>query len=149
MSIRIEKVTLNNLETLYTIERECFTLEAFSKKQLTSLLQSPYSISLLAKMNEEIVGFIIVLTYKQKDEKVGHIYTLDVARKARRKGVGFKLLECIEQILTDKGVKLCILETGKNNMAARKLYRKLGYVEIGLVKNFYPQGDAIRLQKTI
>jgi len=149
MSIRIENATLDELEILYTIERECFTLEAFSKKQLISLLQSPHSISLLAKMNGEIVGFIIALTYKRKDEKVGHIYTLDIAKKARRKGLGFKLIECLEQVLREKGVKLCLLETGINNVAARELYRKLGYVEIKLVKNFYPQGDAVRLQKVL
>jgi len=149
MSIRIENATLDELEILYTIERECFTLEAFSKKQLISLLQSPHSISLLAKMNGEIVGFIIALTYKRKDEKVGHIYTLDVAKKARRKGLGFKLIEYLEQVLREKGVKLCLLETGINNVAARELYRKLGYVEIKLVKNFYPQGDAVRLQKVL
>ncbi len=150
MVINIEKAKADDLEALYGIERECFTLEAFSKKQIGSLLRNPNSISLLAKLNGEIVGFIVALIYEEKKEKIGHIFTLDVAVKARRKGVGLKLLESAEQILREKEVKICFLEVRGDNVAARELYRKLGYVEVGLLKDFYfSGGHGVRLRKNL
>lgn len=149
MPISIEKATVDDLETLYKIEKECFALEAFPKKQIASLLRNPNSVSLLAKMNGEIVGFIIALIYEGESERIGHIFTLDVTVKARRKRVGLRLLEDSERILRKKGVKVCYLEVRADNVAARELYRKLGYVEIGLLKNFYSGGDGVRLGKTL
>ena len=149
MSIIVKKTDIGDLEILYKIEKECFTLEAFSKKQITSLLQAPNSISLLAEINGKIVGFIIALIYGGRNGKIGHVFTLDVALNARKKGVGLKLLDSLEQILREKGVNVCYLEAKVNNVAARELYRKLGYVEIRFLKGFYRGGNGIRLKKSL
>ncbi len=149
MSIIIKKTGIDDLEMLYKIEKECFTLEAFSKKQIKSLLQAPNSISLLAEINGEIVGFIIALIYEGKSEKIGHVFTLDVASNTRKKGVGLKLLDSLEHILVEQRVNVCYLEVKVDNVAARELYRKIGYVEIRFLKGFYRGGDGIRLKKIL
>lgn len=149
MAVIIAKADITNLETLYNIEKECFTCEAFSKRQVASLLKSPNTLSLMAKLDGEVVGFIIVLTYKRKKHRLAHVYTLDVAAKARKKGIGVKLLEASEQILKRSGVEECVLEVRVDNVAARELYRKLGYVEGELLKAFYPSVDGIRMKKRL
>ncbi len=149
MSVTTRNAKFEDLEALYAIETECFTLEAFSKRQIASLLQNPNSVSLLAQMNGEIAGFIIALIHQRKSEKTGRIYTLDVAVKARKKGVGLKLVEHAEQILRKKGVKTCHLEVRIDNIAARELYKKLGYVETELLKGFYPEGDGVKMKKIL
>ncbi len=149
MSVIVEQAKISDLETLYAIEKECFTLEAFSKAEIVSLLKKPNSISLWAKVGTEVVGFIIALVYKGKDAKIGHIFTLDVAVKARKRGVGLRLLEELEQALRKRRVKDCYLEVRADNVAARELYRKLGYVEIGTLEGFYAGRDGIRMKKTL
>ncbi len=149
MSITIKKAEINNLETLYKIEKECFTLEAFSKRQIASLLRAPNSISLLAEISGEIVGFLIALVHERNSEKIGHVFTLDVAVNARKKGVGLKLLGNLEQVLREGGISVCYLEVKVDNVSARELYRKLGYVEIRFLKSFYRGGDGIRLKKNL
>jgi len=149
MSIKIRKAKINDLEKLYSIEKECFISEAFSREQTAFLLKNPNSISLLAQISDEIVGFIIASIYEKDNEKVGHLFTLDVATKARRKGVGQKLLENLEQVLRKNGVKACLLEVRVDNIAARKLYQKLGYAEIKILKDFYPGKDGARLRKIL
>ena len=149
MSIDIRKATIDNLEELYNVEKEAFTDEAFSKRQIATLLQAPNSIGLLACIDGKIVGFSIGLTYKRKDGRIGHLLTLDVAVRARRKGVGLRLLKEFEQDLRAIGIKECFLEVGIDNLAARELYRKAGYVETAFLKDFYCLGgDGIRLVKT-
>lgn len=149
MSITTRKAKLDDLEALYGIEKECFTLEAFSKNQIALLLRNPDMISLLAQMVGRVVGFIIALVYEGEREKIGHIITLDVAVKARKKGVGLKLVKDLERILRSQKVKTCYLEVRVDNMAARELYRKLGYVETKLLKNFYPEADGVRMKKPL
>lgn len=150
MSISIEKAKVDDLDALYEIEKECFTIEAFSKRQIASLLRRSNSISLLAKINDEVVGFLIALIHKINNEKIAHIITLDVAVKARRKRVGLRMFENLDRILEKNEVKVCYLEVRVDNKAARKFYRKLGYVETEMIRNFYCSGkDGIRMRKIL
>ncbi|MEA2090545.1 MAG: ribosomal protein S18-alanine N-acetyltransferase [Thermoproteota archaeon] len=146
----IQQATIDDLEELYQIERECFALEAFSKEQLTYLIRSPSSISLTAQVGNKIAGFIIGLIQKRGKTETGHIFTLDVAVKHRRRGVGQKLLEEFERILKERNVTSCYLEVRAENAAALKLYRKNRYVEVEQLKNYYDHRiNGIRLKKTL
>ena len=149
MSITIQQAAINDLETLYQIERECFTIEAFNKQHITYLLENPSAISLVAKINNTIAGFIIGLIHRHDERITGRIYTLDVAVTYRRKGVGLKLLDEIERIFAKRGVKTCYLEVRKDNVAALELYRKRGYAEVKELKDYYKGAHGVRLKKKI
>jgi len=150
MSISIKKATINDLERLYRIEKECFTREAFPKKLIESLLRNPRSINLMALVTDEVVGFVIAPIFEYEDKKIGRVFTLDVAVKARRKGIGQLLLRELEGMLRRLGVEFCYLEVRVDNIAARKLYQKLGYIEVESLKDFYyAGGDAVRLTKNL
>ena len=149
MSITIERATINDLETLYQIERECFTIEAFTKQHLTYLLENPKVVSLVAQINNSIAGFIIGLIHRHDEEITGRIYTLDVAVKYRRIGIGLKLLDEIERKFAKRGVTICYLEVRKDNMAALELYRKHGYIEVEELKHYYKGAHGVRLEKKL
>ena len=140
MPITVRRATINDLETLFEIERECFTSEAFTKQHMAFLLEIPHNIRLAAWKNNEIAGFIIGLIQNFNETKIGRVYTLDVAVKHRRKGIGLKLLNELEQVFIEKGVENCYLETRTDNVAARELYRKQGYTEVKQLKDYYSKG---------
>ena len=149
MSITIQRATINDLETLHQIERECFTTEAFNKQHLAYLLENPNAVSLVAQINNAIAGFIIGLILRHDERIISHIYTLDVAVKYRRKGIGLKLLDEIERIFVKRGVKICYLEVRKDNVTALELYRRHGYVEIEELKDYYKGVHGVRLKKKL
>lgn len=149
MAITIQRATIKDLETLYQIERECFTLEAFSKEHLAYLLQNPNTLSLVAHVNGEIAGFIIGLIHRHDKMITGRVYTIDIAVKHRRKGVGLILLNELEQKFLKRGVESCYLEVRVDNVAARQLYRKHGYVEVKKLKHYYGGIHGIRLKKKL
>jgi len=150
MTLAIQKATITNLETLHKIEQQCFTREAFSKSQIAWLLKSPTSVSLLAKSDDEIVGFIIGLIYDDEGKRVGHVFTIDVAPAHRRKGVGEKLLESMEKEFAGLGVAVSFLEVRVDNEAAKQLYKKQGYEEVEVLKDFYYRGGhGVRLKKNL
>lgn len=150
MSITVQHASLKDLETLYKIERECFTHEAFTKEQIAYFLKAPNAVSLRAQVDGETAGFILGSVEQHGKTKIGHIYTIDVASKYRRIGVGLKLLQEIEQKFVEKGAETCFLEVRTDNVPARKLYEKHGYVELGKLNNYYARGThGIRLKKEL
>ncbi len=137
MSITIEDASIKQLDELYRIELECFGREAFSRQHIANLLKNYNCISLVAKLNGKIVGFVIGMIHMERNALVGHILTIDVLPQYRRRGIAQKLLEKIEEILREKGVKACCLEVREDNVAALKLYQKLGYRKIAKLENYY------------
>jgi ribosomal-protein-alanine N-acetyltransferase len=150
MPLKIEQAKLGDLDALHRIERECFTSEAFTRKHIAYLLESPNAVSLVAKANHEIVGFIVGMIENIGRVTVGHVYTVDVASKHRRAGVGLRLLDELEHVFLERGVKTSYLEVRIDNKAARELYRKKGYAELEPLENFYAKGrHGLRMKKEL
>lgn len=145
----MEDASIQHLDTLYKIETMCFKSEAFTKQQILNLLMAYNCISLVAKVNGEIVGFIIGAIYAEKNLQIGHILTLDVSPNYQRKGVAQKLLQEIEKIFKEKNVKTCQLEVREDNIAALRLYEKLGYKKVAVLKGYYGDAHGIRLKKSL
>lgn len=149
MGFTIESASIRHLDRLYTIEKECFDKEAFTKQQIASLLSDYNSISLIAKISSEIVGFIIGMVYYERNMPVGHILTIDVALTYRKRGIAQKLLQGIEKIFREKGLRAVHLEVREDNIAALRLYQKLGYKKIAKLENYYGNAHGIYLKKDL
>lgn len=149
MSVTIEDASVHHLDRLHEIERECFKQEAFTKQQLFHLLVDYNSISLIAKADDEIAGFIIGIIRIGRNALVGHILTVDVSHGHRRKGVGLLLLQRIEELFREKGVRTSHLEVREDNPAALSLYEKCGYRKAGRLKKYYGNADGLCLRKTL
>jgi len=150
LQTKVESAKLLDIEELLRIERECFTKEAFTKEQIAILLRNPDAIGLLARVNSEVAGFIIGLVEKHGKIEAGHVYTIDVAVKHRRRGVGIKLLQEMENAFLKRGVETIYLEVRADNQAARRLYQKQGYAEIEPLNHYYSTGiHGLRLNKQL
>jgi len=150
LSITIRRASFRDLDTLCEIEKECFTSEAFTREQIGYLLRAPMGVSLIAEMGHEIVGFIVGLIQEYGNMRIGHIFTVDVLTKHRRRGVASRLLDDLEQIFRERRVQISHLEVRAGNLAAQKLYRKHGYTDVGVLKNYYGRGiHGIQLKKNL
>jgi ribosomal-protein-alanine acetyltransferase len=149
MEIVIEDASVRFLDEFYSIEKQCFDHEAFSKRQIGYLLTDYNSVSLLARVNGEIAGFIIGRIDVERDSIVGHILTIDVARLCRRMGIATKLLTRVEEVFKDKGVKESRLEVREGNTAAFSLYKKLGYKQVAKLDHYYRDAHGLYLTKPL
>jgi len=148
-TVKIEDASITHLDRLFEIEMECFRSEAFTKQQIAQLLTNQNCISLIAKENDKIIGFIIGMVYVEDDVLTGHILTIDVSLSYRRKGVGIKLLQELERIFRDRQVKVSRLEVREDNIAALGLYQKLGYKKVGKLHYYYGDAHGILLEKVL
>lgn len=140
----IRRAEPKDLPFIVEIEGLCFPEEtAFPAGMFAYLLN--YSVSLVAcEPEDRVVGFIIGYT----SGRGGAVYTLDVHPAHRKKGVGSRLVRAMEKELRVQGARAIRLEAALENPEAMELYRKAGYTERELVKNYYGRGkDAVRMCK--
>ena len=149
MTIVVEDASIRDLDRLCEIEGECFKEEAFTRAQIAQLLRDYNSVSLAARVQQTIVGFVIGAVYVDRKTLHGHIATIEVLSDFRRRGIGQKLLLSIETLFTQKGVKTISLEVREDNVPAIALYTKLGYRTIGKLKNYYGGVHGVYLRKVL
>ena len=72
-----------------------------------------------------------------------------VSPTSRRQGVARALIEALVSALRERGSKQLTLEVRASNGPARQLYESLGFLQVGLRKNYYrnPKEDALILRK--
>ena len=149
MQIRIETASVKLLDTFYAIENQCFDQEAFTKRQIAYLLTDYNTIALAAKADNEVAGFIIAQIEVEESNLFGHIITINVSTRFRRKGIASKMLDEIEGVLKSKGITECHLEVREDNSAAIKLYQKNGYQKMGKLQNYYGNKHGLYLKKVL
>jgi len=132
---------------LLAIDKACYPPGiAYSRRELSEYMQFPGADCLLAETAGAIIAFL--LTAHRGSE--GHIITIDVLEPYRRSGVGSLMLEAAEKRLAAQGVTVAVLETAINNHSAIWFWEKHGYVNRGILKNYYPGPvDAYSMTKSL
>ncbi len=149
MELKIETASIRLLDKFYEIEEQCFNQEAFTKRQIAYLLTDYNTIALVAKVNNVIAGFIITQIEIENNTLFGHIITINVASAFRRKGIASKMLQDIEIILKEKGIRECHLEVREDNSAALKLYQNSGYQKMSRLEKYYGKAHGMYLKKIL
>lgn len=78
-----------------------------------------------------------------------HVNNLAVRPEHRRRGAGRALMEAVLERAAEAGCRLVVLEVRRSNLPAQALYEGLGFVLMGVRKNYYtkPDEDALVLGK--
>ncbi len=86
--------------------------------------------------------------------KVGpeaQITNLVIRRDRQCRGLGRRLLEFLMDCASGEACSTCTLEVRASNAHAQKLYKTIGFTEVGRRKNIYknPDDDAVLMEKTL
>lgn len=65
------------------------------------------------------------------------LLTLAIAPEARRRGAGSRLVAAFEAVAASRGATEVFLEVAETNAAARGLYGRCGYAEVGRRPGYY------------
>lgn len=133
----VETATPQSIDEILKIERECFTAEAYTRRQILNLLENGNALALLTRVDCDASGFVIALLETDGKHRLGHVVTIDVAVRYRRKGLGSFLLRKMEDMLSERGVEAVYLEVRVDNQAALRLYEKLGYLKAEVLEHYY------------
>ncbi|MGN1269910.1 MAG: ribosomal protein S18-alanine N-acetyltransferase [Clostridia bacterium] len=135
MEIHISKMTLEDLNII----KDCL-LEEFDDfwsynvlKQELENNQNLNSQYFVAKLKEEVVGFVGILTII--DEV--NIMNIVVRKNSRNLGIGSLLIENVINFSKQQKASLITLEVNENNLPAINLYKKYNFKQVGLRKKYY------------
>ena len=141
----IRRAEPKDLAQIVLIEGLCFSEDtAFPPGMFSYLIR--YSIALVAcEPPAKVLGFIIGYA----SGTAGAVYTLDVHPLYRRLGIAKALIAALEKELKAEGAKAVRLEAALEKPETMELYRKAGYKERELVRNYYGRGKhAVRMWKS-
>lgn len=62
-----------------------------------------------------------------------------INKEDQGQGLGWQFLTGLVDRLLEQGVATFFLEVRESNVAAQRLYQKLGFSQVGVRKNYYPQ----------
>jgi len=141
--IEIRQFSEKDAEEVFSILKENFenpwSLNIIKEK-------NPFSIKIVAKVGEQIVGFLsgeIII-----DE--GNILMIAVKKDFQRKKIGEKLLKEFLKVAREKDVKKVFLEVSEKNIPALNFYRKHGFKISYVRRKYYKNGEnAIVMEKEV
>ena len=138
----IRKMTPSDVEQVAAIEAQCFSVP-WSKQGFLDSIAREDTVFLVAEQSEEAVIAGYIGMYTSFDE--GEITNVAVSSKYRKQGIGNHLVTAMQTIAKEKNLERIILEVRATNEPALSLYKRKGFKEIGIRKNFYekPTEDAI------
>jgi DNA-binding MarR family transcriptional regulator/N-acetylglutamate synthase-like GNAT family acetyltransferase len=90
-------------------------------------LTPPAGVFVIARLGGEPIGCGAL---KVKDRKIGEVKRMWVRADARGLGVGRRILETLETLAREFGLRALRLETNRTLTEAQALYRKCGYIEV-------------------
>ena len=101
------------------------------KKMLPSGLQTPnhYFFSILEEDSLVKVGELWFAVEEKEGEKFIFVYDIRIAEPSRRKGYGSQAFQAMENKARQIGIHKISLHVFGDNLPARAMYKKLGYVE--------------------
>lgn len=123
----------------------CFTHpRPWSAEEIAALIADPAVL-----VEQDAAGF--ALARAVADE--GEVLTIAVAPDQRRQGAGGRMLAALLAGLQARGVRQVFLEVAADNAAARALYARAGFGQVGLRRGYYATAhgrvDALVLRRDL
>ena len=132
MEISIVNVQENYIDDIFEIESKEIIVP-WSKESLLNLIRQQNIIFRVMLLDNEVIGYYSF----QKVFDEGYINNIAIKREYQSKGFGTKLFEDLIERAQKFEVNALTLEVETDNERAIKLYKKFGFVEEGIRKNFY------------
>ena len=139
MNIEISKLTHDDLEGIYEVEKDSFPIPwpiSSFEEELKNLLAT----YLVAKIENKIIGYIGM--WFVMDEC--HITNIAVLSEYRNRGIATKLINEMLNLCKEHGTTYIMLEVRESNIPAQKLYSKFNFTEEVVRKDYYKNPNGTR-----
>ncbi len=143
-NIVVEEANVWDVKAISELDKNNFA-GAWDEQMLEKLLTSRSSVIYVAKLENQIVGFLVA----ENDVDEYNISHVVVDKDFRNHGIGTKLITYIEEIAKSNKMNVS-LEVSVNNFTAKTLYEKLGYQLRRVRKLYYKdKSDCLEMVKIL
>lgn len=133
MKINIRIAKTEDIDQIFEIGKATLPIYYYHEA-LSSFIKSSNYLIIVSEHATNIVGFLIMKISKKNI----HIMSLGITKKYRKKGIGSKMLEYLEQIAKHYSlIKTVTLNVHIENTAAINFYLKHNFVKTKEMSNYY------------
>jgi [ribosomal protein S18]-alanine N-acetyltransferase len=142
----IKKMSEQNIEDIIEIEKLHFP-NPLSRNSFLCELNNNYSYFFVVFFEERAIGYFGFHIIFDEAE----LLTICVKSEYSREGIGSFIIKTIFEKCKSANVKKIFLEVRSENLTAINLYKKNGFKEIGIRKNYYsrPIDDALIMERNL
>ena len=142
----IVNVTASLLEQVEELEKRCFSLPWTWEMLMSQLPDDEHEFLAAVDENGKLLGYVGMMTVLDE----GYISNVAVDPDNRRQGIGEKLIRELLERCRLRQLSFVTLEVREHNEPAIALYSKMGFVPVGLRKNYYeaPKENALLMTIT-
>ncbi len=135
---RIRAMREDEVPAIAAIDDRAYPV-AWSEQIFRDCLKAKYHC-LVYEGNEGILGYAVLSIAVGE----AHILNICIVPELQGKGLGRDLLNYLMALSSEKQVETIFLEVRLSNEPARHLYDRVGFNEVGIRKNYYPDGKGGR-----
>jgi [ribosomal protein S18]-alanine N-acetyltransferase len=149
--VLIRRATPDDVPAIRALEQQAETAAHWAEREYGALFaaEAPPRIALVAAEANagSVIGFVIARCATNEWE----IENVVVAREKRKRGIGIRIIREMLLQAQSAGATSVLLEVRESNLAARRLYEKIGFSPQGRRSNYYrePGEDALLLSFSI
>ena len=134
MELTIKEIPKKDAPCVAKIEKECFSTP-FSEGDIQGYLDSPIWHFLGVYDGDKLLGYISFTLIIDECQ----IVNVAVSPTDRKRGAGSLLVLSMLDYIRPLGAKKAYLEVRESNIGAINLYKKHGFLPVGISKNHYSQ----------
>lgn len=129
----IRPMEIEDLQRVVVLEKQLFTSAWSESDFLYEILHNDFSLNYVLEDEGYIIGYIGVwIMYEQSE-----ITTIGVETQYQGQGLGKEMMKTIIDIAIQHGCESMSLEVRVSNHKAIALYESLGFMSVGIRKDYY------------
>jgi len=139
IEMRFAIMQASDIEQVVSIENDAFPFP-WTRGNFLDSLASGYPAWVMRAHDGRLAGYFLLMN--AVDEL--HILNITVRPDLQGSGLGRVLLNKVVALARAENMQSVLLEVRPSNQRALDVYRHVGFVQIGVRKNYYPAGAAAR-----
>lgn len=140
-SITFRLMKEQDIDDVLKVEHESFSVPWSREAFYNEITKNQFAAYIVIEEHGQVIGYSG--TWVVTDE--AHVTNVAILPQYRGRKLGEAMMKKLMEIASELGAKTMTLEVRVTNEVARKLYRKLGFQDGGIRKNYYTdnQEDAL------
>jgi ribosomal-protein-alanine N-acetyltransferase len=134
-TVHVQPMRRRHLRAVLRIEQQVYPRPWSSSLFASELALHATRAYYVARVGRELVGYAgLMLTLDE-----AHVTTIAVEPRRHRSKIGTRLLLILVREAIERGAVAVTLEVRMSNTPAQDLYRRFGFVPVGVRKNYYQE----------
>lgn len=143
----IEPMKVEDLKEVLAIEKAVFP-HPWSENFFRLIISDKNNYMVTIKLDGRVIGYggyhllkndVEFRLMNKRYDFVVHIINISIAPDFQGKGYGTILMNYLLEDARSRGVEFAYLEVRPSNERAISLYRRFGFMIVGIIENYYPQ----------